>query len=148
MILSQIQNELNEAKFICISTDTSSRNEIKMYPVIGRFFLPLQGIRTRLIDFSNMYGETGAEIFGVQIKNKIKMFLADNCLTNYGNSDRTGELNVFNRLKSELGDDLIGVGCLAHILHNAPDDSCSSVLPFDIQNILVLIYKQFYKSTK
>lgn len=35
-----------------------------------------------------------------------------------------------------------------HVLHNTTDDACSSVLPFDIQNILVLIYKQFYRSTK
>lgn len=157
MIISQLQNELNEASFVCISTDTSSHNEVTMYPVIARYFLPLKGVKTRLIEFSNMYSEKGADIFGVlqacwenwKIKNKIKMFLADNCPTNFGTSDREhGKLNVFTRLKKELGDNLVGIGCLAHILHNAPDDACSAVLPFDIQNVLVLIYKQFYKSTK
>lgn len=156
MILSQIKNELNEALFVCISTDTSNHKEIKMYPVIARYFLPLEGVRTRLIDFSNMFGETGADIFDVlksnwetwDIKKKIIAFGGDNCPTNFGHSDRTGNRNVFSRLKEALGDDLIGVGCLAHILHNAPEDACSSVLPFDIQHILVLIYKQFYHSTK
>lgn len=157
MILSQIKSELKEARFVCLSTDTSSHKEIAMYPVIARYFLPTEGIRTRLIDFSNMFGETGADIFEVlkfnwmnwQIQDKIKMFCADNCRTNFGASDREhGKLNVFTRLKKELGDDLIGIGCLAHILHNASSDACSSVLPFDIQHVLVLIYKQFYKSTK
>lgn len=49
MILSQIKNELNEALFVCISTDTSNHKEIKMYPVIARYFLPLEGVKTRLI---------------------------------------------------------------------------------------------------
>lgn len=141
---------------MCLSTDSSCHNEITMYPVIARYFLPLEGVRTRLIDFSNMYRETGADIFDLlksswetwNIKNKIKMFCGDNCPTNFGNSDRSGKCNVFSRLKDALGDDLIGVGCLAHILHNTPDDACSSVLPFDIQHVLVLIYKQFYYSTK
>lgn len=157
MILSRIKNELNEALFVCLSTDTSSHKEITMYPVIARYFLPLEGVRTRLIDFSNMYRETGADIFDVlkstwenwNIKDKIKMFCGDNCPTNFGHSDRAGgKLNVYSRLKSALGGNLIGVGCLAHILHNTPNDACSTVLPFDIQHILVLIYKQFYNSTK
>lgn len=46
------------------------------------------------------------------------------------------------------GDKLIGVGCIAHILHNALEDACLNALPFDVQNVLVLIYKRFYKSTK
>lgn len=157
MNLSQIQNEMSEAQFVCIATDTSSRKEITMYPVIARYFLPLEGIRTRLIDFSNMYRETGADIFDVlklnwekwDIRKKIKVFLGDNCRTNFGNSDRqNGKLNVFARLRTALGDDLIGIGCIAHILHNTPQNACSAVLPYDIQNVLTLIYKQFYNSTK
>lgn len=157
MILAQIKTELDKAQFVCLSTDTSSHKEITMYPVIARYFLPLEGVKTRLIDFSNIFRETGADIFDVlksnwenwQIKNKVKVFCGDNCPTNFGKSDREhGKLNVYARLKSALGDDLIGIGCILHILHNTPDDACSSVLPFDIQHILVLIYKQFYHSTK
>lgn len=157
MILNQIENELEQALYVCLSTDTSSHNEICMYPIIARYFLPLQGIKTRLIDFSNLFSETGKDIFDVlkmtyetwKIGDKISSFCGDNCPTNFGTVDRErGKKNVFARLKEALGDNLVGIGCTAHILHNAPEDACLNVLPFDIQHILVLIYKQFYKSTK
>lgn len=157
MILNQIQLELDEALYVCLSTDTSSRKETLMYPVIARFFLPFKGIQTRLIDFSNMYSETGKDIFEVlkstygnwNIREKISAYCADNCRTNFGNVDRVhGDKNVFTRLQKDLGDKLIGIGCIAHILHNAPEDACLNALPFDVQNVLVLIYKRFYKSTK
>lgn len=157
MILNRIQLELEMAQFICLSTDTSSRKEVTMYPVIARYFLPLEGIKTRLIEYSNLYSETGKDIFGClkktweawNIREKISSFGGDNCKTNFGNVDREGgDLNVFLRLKQALGDKLVGFGCSAHILHNAPKDACLNNLPFDIQHILTLIYKQFYTSTK
>lgn len=157
MILNQIQLELNEAMYVCLGTDTSSHKEVTMYPIIARYFLPLEGIKTRLIDFSNLFSETGKDIFGVlkttwekyNIREKVSSYSADNCKTNFGNVDREGgKLNVFTRLKEALGNNLVGVGCTAHILHNAPEDACLNALPFDIQHILVLIYKQFYTSTK
>lgn len=125
--------------------------------VSGRYFLPLQGIKTRLVDFSNLFSETGKDIFDIlkttyetwKIGDKISSFCGDNCPTNFGTVDRKrGNKNVFARLKEDLGDYLVGISCTAHILHNAPEDACLNVLPFDIQHILVLIYKQFYKSTK
>lgn len=157
MILNQVQTELEQALYVCLSTDTSSHKETTMYPIIARYFLPLEGIKTRLIDFSNLYSETGKDIFGVLKATwenygngaKISAFCGDNCRTNFGNVDRkNGQMNVFSRLKEALGESLIGIGCIAHILHNAPENACLNVLPFDMQRILVLMYKQFYMSTK
>lgn len=53
IVLSQIRCELELAKFVCISTDTSSHKEIPMYPVIICYFIPLEGIKTRLINFQH-----------------------------------------------------------------------------------------------
>lgn len=157
MILNRLKSELEQALYVCLSTDTSSHNEITMYPIIARYFLPLEGIKTRLIDFSNLRSETGKDIFEVlkttwetwNIREKISSFCGDNCRTNFGNVDRVhGDKNVFARLKHAIGDKLVGIGCILHILHNTPEDACLNALPFDVQHILVLIYKQFYKSTK
>lgn len=156
MIRAQIENELNTVRFVCISTDASNHKAIKMYPIIVRYFLPTQGVRTRLIEYVDMPDETGESIFKMLrttwekwgIKEKINALCADNCPTNFGKVQRGGKKNVFKRLQTVFNDGLIGIGCIAHILHNAPQDACSSVLPFDIQNILVLMYKQFYNSTK
>lgn len=92
MILNQIQAELKQTMFACLSTDTSSRNEITMYPVIARYFLPLEGIIIRLLDFGNSHSEKGVDIFGVlqatwqtyNIRDKISGFCGDNCRTLFG----------------------------------------------------------------
>lgn len=122
MILNQIQLELDRAQYVCLSTDTRSRKEITMYPIIARYFLPFKGIRTRLIDFSNLYSKTGKDIFGVLLKTsweawniheKISSFCGDNCRTNFGNVDREhGRLNVFARLKEDLGENIVGIGAV------------------------------------
>lgn len=156
MIRTQIENELKKAEFVCISTDASNRNAVKMFPIILRYFLPTEGIRTRLIEYVSMPDETADSIFEMLksawekwgIKDKIVAFCADNCPTNFGSVERGGTKNVFHRMQEVFNKNLIGIGCLAHILHNAPQDACHNILPFDIQSILVLMYKQFYKSTK
>lgn len=157
MILAQIKQELEEAHFVSISTDASNHKEIKMFPVIIRFFSPTEGIKIRLIEFTELKSEDGEHIFNMLkatfvewgFGHKIICFCADNCPTNFGKVDRAnGKLNVFTRLQNELNENLIGMGCLAHILHNAPQNACLAVLPFDVQNLLVLLYKQFYISTK
>lgn len=157
MILAQIKSELEEAYFVSISTDASNHKNVKMFPVIVRFFSPDHGIKVRLIEFTSLPAEDGLSIFNMVKEtfekwgfgHKIICFCGDNCATNFGKVDRTnGDKNVFTRLQEDLGPNLIGMGCLAHILHNTPQNACLAVLPFDIQNILVLMYKRFYISTK
>lgn len=41
---------------------------------------------------------------------------------------------------------MIGVGCVAHIEHNAIKFACD-VLPFDVECIVVKIYSHFYRNT-
>lgn len=157
MILAQIGSELETAYFVSISTDASNHKEIKMFPVIIRFFSSTEGIKTRLIEFTNLTEDDGEHIFNMLKKtwekwgfgHKIHCYSADNEAKNFGSVDRAhGNLNVFARMQRELNENLIGMGCLAHILHNAPQNACLAVFPFDVQNLLVLMYKQFYISTK
>lgn len=157
MIIAEIKNELNEADFVSISTDASNHKDIKMFPVIIRFFSPTQGPKIRLIEFTNLTNETGEDIFNFLkltwqtwgFGEKIICFCGDNCPTNFGAVDRAhGKANVFARLRKELNKNLVGMGCMSHVLHNATQNTCLNVLPFDMQNLLVLMYKQFYNSTK
>lgn len=48
-----------------------------------------------------------------------------------------GSNNVFSRLKVQLPH-LIGIGCVAHITHNALKHACEAV-PFDVEQIIVKI---------
>lgn len=156
MIQNQIEEELKQAHFVSISTDASNRKEIKMFPVIFRYYLPKEGVKTRLVELKSLPGERATQIvellsetmekFGVQ--DKIICFCGDNCPTNFGNVERTGCNNVYHLMKSILNHYLIGIGCLAHVLHNTPKHAFAFVLPFDIDVILSTIYKRFYISTK
>jgi len=50
---------------------------------------------------------------------------------------------VFHKLQGKLGKQLIGVGCAAHIIHNAIQ-TAADCLPIDIECIIVKIYTFFY----
>ena len=52
----------------------------------------------------------------------------------------------FFRLKKELTRDIVGLGCMAHIIHNAFDSACDQ-LPINIEALVVNIYKHFHIHT-
>lgn len=145
-----LKEELANARFICLLTDASNHGNIKMFPVLIRYFLPTIGVRVKILEFSAENGETG-EIISQLLKNvltshnlfdKFVAFCGDNAPTNFGNINRGGDKNVFARLK-ELKQNIIGIGCGGHIVHNALRFACDQ-LPFDIECIVVKIYSHFY----
>lgn len=156
LIVGQIRDELEEAHFVTFSTDASNHKEIKMFPIVIRYFLPNEGVKIRLIELSSLPGETGKQIYDMlhaawmkwNVRGKTISFCADNAPANFGHIGTNGELNVFTRMQREFNNNLIGIGCLAHILHNTPRNACSSNIPYDFNQILSLIYKQFKSSTK
>lgn len=148
--LKLLQEELEDTAFICLTTDASNHGNIKMFPVIVRFFNPKIGVRVKILGFSAEQGETGKMIFDLlkavltenNLLKKFICFCGDNANTNFGGIERNGEKNVFARLK-EINKHLIGIGCAAHIVHNALRSACDQ-LPFDIECIVVKIYSYFY----
>lgn len=120
-----LETELSDRNFVSISTDASNHGNIKMMPVVVRYFIPTVGVHVRLFEFSSEKGETSSIIAHMikataekfQINEKIVGFCGDNCATNFGSRERGGENNVFYKLK-QLWPSLIGVGCAAHIVHN------------------------------
>lgn len=145
-----LQKDLSQRNFVCISTDASNHGNIKMMPVVFRFFNPTVGVRVKLLEFSSEKGESSSIISSLikataeknGISDKIVGFCGDNCATNFGSRDRGGENNVFYRLK-QWRPSLIGVGCAAHIVHNALKSACDC-LPIDMECIVVKIYSHFY----
>lgn len=75
-------------------------------------------------------------------------YSADNAPVNFGSVDRTGDKNVFTRMQDQFNNILIGMGCLAHVVHNTPHDACLANIPYDFNQILTLIHNQFKTSTK
>lgn len=148
-----LENELLERNFVSISTDASNRGNIKMMPVVVRYFIPTVGVRVKLLEFTSEKGETAVIISSMikkiaeqnRLTEKIVGFCGDNCPTNFGSRERGGNNNVFYILK-QWKPTILGVGCAAHIVHNALKSACDR-LPIDIECVVVKIYSHFYINT-
>ena len=70
---------------------------------------------------------------------KIVAYCGDNCNTNFGGVKR----NLFSYLKKELGRNIFGVGCGAHIVYNCIQTAVD-VLPIEVESLVVKIYKYFH----
>lgn len=121
-----------------------------MMPVLARYFIPTIGVRIKVLEFLSEKGETALIISNLvkntaekyDIKRKTVAFSADNCAANFGSSSRGGENNAYYLLK-QWKPKLIGIGCAAHIVHNALKTACDS-LPIDIECFVVKIYSYFH----
>lgn len=148
-----LKEELAQCRFVTLLTDASNHGAVKMFPVMVRYFLPTVGVKVRVLDITSENGETGELIFNVlkrtwqthNLGDKMVGFCADNAPTNFGTCERSGEKNVFARLQQVMPH-LIGVGCTAHIAHNALQAACDQ-LHFDVELIVVKIYSHFYRYT-
>lgn len=149
--LDTLQTELNDVPFICISTDASNHKDLKIFPMLVRYFHPTTGINVKILDLVNLPGETAVIIYDSlmqilekhNLKEKVVGFCADNANTNFGGVQREGQCNVFRKLEEGLGRQLVGVGCAAHIAHNAIQ-TAADLLPVDVEHIVTKIYSYFY----
>lgn len=150
---NELKNEIEKVQFVTVSSDASNHGNVKLMPVVIRFFIPTIGVKVKLLEFSSQRGETSEVIAQMiietaekhNIKQKIIGFCADNCRTNFGSRGRGGENNVFYRLL-QWKPHLLGVGCAAHIVHNSLKHACDC-LPLDIECAIVKIYSHFYINT-
>ena len=54
--------ELGKANFVTVTIDASNRKEIKLVPVVVRYFVPDIGVKVKLLEFKSLPGET-AEMY-------------------------------------------------------------------------------------
>lgn len=145
-----LEKDLSQCRFVTIYTDASNHGNAKIFPVLVRYFIPTEGVSVKLLDISEETGETSTVISNLivrtatkyNIKTKIVAFCGDNAKANFGGQTRGGTNNTFYRLKLWLKH-LIGIGCVAHIMHNGLKSGCDEV-PFDVECIVVKIYSYFY----
>lgn len=78
-----------------------------------------------------------------KLSQKIIAFSGDNCNTNFGGAARRGIKNVFTILNNDLKTNISGIGCEAHILHNAMQAS-TDILPIDVECIANKIFQYFH----
>ncbi|CAI6349856.1 unnamed protein product [Macrosiphum euphorbiae] len=131
--------------------DTSNHMNLKIVPILKRYFKINSGIHINIFEVTNLKGET-ANILSTYIieslkkhklTDKIIAFSSDNCNTNFGGILRKGSNNVFSILNKNLKTNIFGVGCAAHILHNSMQ-SRADVLPVDVEIIVNNIFQFFH----
>jgi len=149
--MQQICKEIENINFATIMIDTSNHKNLKIVPILIRYFKPNSGIQIKVFEVINLKGET-ANILSTYIieslkkhklSDKIVAFSGDNCNTNFGGVLRKGSNNVFSILNNNLKTNIFGVGCAAHILHNAMQSS-ADVLPIDVEIIVNKIFQFFH----
>jgi hypothetical protein len=149
--VSELKNELQSISFLTIYSDASNHKDQKLFPTLIRYFHPLTGIKVKVLDFVSLPGETADVICDSVMKivkengieDKVVAFCTDNANTNFGGVARKGLNNVYTKMCSQLDRKIIGVGCAAHILHNAMQ-TAADLLPIDVESIVVKIYSHFY----
>ena len=115
-----------------------------------KYFNKSKGIQTSLLSFFSLESNTSTEIAeslkkiiekdGLSFEN-ITAYCADNASINFGKNQ-----SVFTELRKS-NNELIAIGCNAHILHNTAKKACNT-LKIDIESVVIKIYNEFSSSTK
>lgn len=151
---TMVTQDLDQVEFVSLSVDSSNHGHLKLLPIMVRYCKENGGnmsIETKLLDFVELKGEKAeelaAEIMVVvqkfSLQNKVVAFSADNTNTNFGGLNRAGRVNVHTKVKSALQREVIGLGCPAHIVHNATRTALDLV-PTDVEYLLTKIFSYFH----
>lgn len=57
-IVEEMKQELKSCNFVSIATDASNHNAVKMFPVIARWFSPVNGLNNKVLDLTNQKGSS------------------------------------------------------------------------------------------
>ena len=125
--LAELKNELDGTEHLCFLSDASNHKAFKLYPTLVQYFNIEKGIQCKILDLSEIPGETSDIIANhlkeILIKNnltkKVIGMSADNSNTNFGGLKRRGLNNIYTKMKSHLNSNIFGIGCNAHIISNA-----------------------------
>jgi len=150
-IFEEIRKDLDEAKFVTLSLDSSNHASTKLLPIQVQYFSAQSGMKRKMLELHSVPGETSEILTGRLLKtaqdfhleSKIIAIGADNTNTNFGGVRRMGKNNVFYKFKEKLGRNLLGIGCSAHIVHNAMEVAAYN-LPVAVEAMIVKIYNYFH----
>lgn len=163
--LERFLSELNGRKF-SLSTDSSNHGDEKVFPLLIRYSVR-GNIKNRLLELTSLPCEKALQISELIISSLQKFdlpldsfigFCADNAKANFGGKffktilfmhfsgvTQGGKNNVFALLKKQKKD-LIGIGCFAHVVHNAASTSADD-LSIDIEQFVFKLYGYFRGQT-
>lgn len=106
----KLKTNLSNANFVSILIDSSNHKDLKMIPLLVRYFSPDSGLQTIILEFTDLPGETAEELTNYvwtllktwKIDKKVIALSADNTNTNFGGVLRRGKNNLFYTQKKIL----------------------------------------------
>lgn len=150
--ITKIIETLRNISCISVATDASNHGADKMFPILIQYFnWNGNGIETKILDLQTLPNETSLSIANLIYETlnthllipKCVAFIGDNANVNFGGVNRKPGENVFTRLKESLEkENLIGVGCPAHIMHNSLRNGVD-LMKLDIESIILKIFNYF-----
>ena len=154
-IFDDVKKELNDVSFVTITTDTSNHTNIKMFPIVARYFTIENGVSNKVIETVDLRDEKALTMESqieqaceqFNISDKVTGFGGDNAPVNFGGITRGGDNNVFALMREKFKNCSYGFGCNAHISHNTVDHAVSQIELFDVESIVVKAYKHFAQHT-
>jgi hypothetical protein len=99
---SELQSNIQKSNFVSVMTGASNHKDIKIFPVLIRYFEPSLGVEIKVLEFKSLPGER-AEVISeflteyvssVNARDKTICVCADNTNCNFGGASRRG-VNVF-----------------------------------------------------
>lgn len=151
MTMQTVEADLNSVNFITVCWDASNHKNTKLMPILVRFFLPSTGIQLKILELKDIPGETADlvseyvinVITNFNINDKVIGLCADNTNSNFGGAARKGANNVYTKIKKCLDKpNLVGIGCMAHIINNCIKTACD-ILPVDIETFILKVFYFF-----
>ena len=64
MCTDELHQELDQINFVTVTIDASNMKEVKLVPIVVRYYLPESGLKVKLLEFKLVPAET-AEILPV-----------------------------------------------------------------------------------
>lgn len=150
-----LTTDLEAANFVTLSTDTSNHGNIKMLPIMVRYFSVKSGVQNKLLELVELNNEKADTIVPIlknlcekyNLNKKVICYAAHNAPVNFGGVTRGGDVNILAQLQSHFENRLVGLGCVAHILHNTVDNACNQIEIANVEPTVVSIYTHFYRNT-
>ncbi|VVC39435.1 Hypothetical protein CINCED_3A009050 [Cinara cedri] len=96
--MDQIIDQLKAVNFATFTIDTSNHKNFKIVLILIRHFDPKLGVHIKVLEFTNLKGETSDKfpfykieaLIKHKLSHKIVAFTGDNCNTNFGGAARKG----------------------------------------------------------
>ncbi|CAK1597427.1 unnamed protein product [Parnassius mnemosyne] len=142
--------KLEDIVFFGLSTDASNHNADKIFPIIIQYFDWKTDMESKMLEFTSLENETSLTIANYllatlekyNLKGKCVSFTGDNANVNFGGVTRNEGNNVITHLNRNLEQEIVGVGCPAHMLHNAIRHA-TDLLDIDVESLVMKIFNHF-----